>query len=41
MTYMMRGFGLIIGSDFPLAQMRKAPDTGEHDVKIIKATIVE
>ena len=37
MTYMMRGFGLIISSDFPLAQMRKAPDTGEPDVKIISA----
>ncbi len=37
MTYTMRGFGLRISSDFPLAQMRKAPDTGESDVRIISA----
>ena len=37
MTYMMRGFGLVISSDFPLAQMRKAPDTGDPDVRIISA----
>ena len=37
MTYMMRGFGLRISSDFPLAQMRKATDTGDPDVRIVSA----